>query len=73
MNGNIEKYGINDDWHVGQYQEAEVIFEEFKDRKIETINDVYHIVSDLMIAYGPDGHCDGSEIISLILWRLLKK
>lgn len=73
MNEDIEKYGTNDEWHVSQYKQAEDIFQDYKDRKVETIDDVYEIVSDLMIAHGPDGHCDGSQIISLILWRLLKK
>jgi len=73
MNENIKKYGTDDDWDVQQYQEAEVIFEEFKDRKVETIDDVYEIVSDIMMNHGPDGHIDGSQIISLILWRLFKK
>jgi len=72
MNENIEKYGTDDVWDVEQYQEAEVIFEEFKDRKVETIDDVDEIVSDIMMEHGPDDW-GGSQIIALILWRLFKK
>jgi len=73
MNENIEKYGTDDKEYLSEYKVAESILEQYKDHKIETIHDVNHIVADLMIEHGPDGHCDGSEIISLILWRLLKK
>jgi len=73
MNENIEKYGTDTEWHVGEYKEAEVIFEEYKDRKMETIHDVNRVISDLLIDHGPDGHTDGSQIIALIVWRLLKK
>lgn len=71
---NLEKYGTDDPWHLEQYKDAEQVFDAwFKDRKTNTVHDIYQIVSDLMIKHGPDGHCDGSQIIALILWKLLKK
>lgn len=62
-----------DSWDKGQYEEAEVIFEnKYKNAKINSIEDLSNIVADLMIKYGPDGHCDGNQVIALTLWRLLK-
>lgn len=68
----IKKYGTNDSWNVEQYQEAEEIFKKFSDKKIESIDDLYEVVSNIMLEHGPDGHTDGSQIIALICWRLLK-
>ena len=62
-----------DSWDKEQYLEAESIFErEYKDEKIESIEDLSGVIADLMIKYGPYRHCDGNEIIALNVWRLLK-
>jgi hypothetical protein len=28
-----------------------------------------NMVADAMIKFGPDGHCDGAEVIAAIAWR----
>ncbi len=53
------------------WKEAQIIAEEYSDRKITSVEQLEDLVSDLMIAYGPDRHCDGSEIISQVIWNLL--
>jgi len=62
-----------DSWDKQQYEEAESIFEkEYKDEKVNSIEELSDLVADIMIKYGPDGHCDGHDMIALTVWRLLK-
>lgn len=36
----------------------------------ESLNDA---IADLMVKYGPDGHCDGSEVIAHFVRKLLER
>lgn len=69
---NLEKYGTDDAWDIEQYQKAEEILKQYSDKKIESINDLDGIIANVMGSHGPDGHTDGSQIIALVCWRLLK-
>ena len=62
-----------DSWDKQQYEEAESIFEkEYKDEKVNTIEELNNVIVDLMCEHGPDGHCDGNQLIALTIWRLMK-
>jgi hypothetical protein len=62
-----------DDWDKERYKEAEIEFEKyFKNDKIYSMKDLDDIIVNLMIEYGPDSHCDGHQIMALIIWRLMK-
>lgn len=63
-----------DDWDKQQFEKAEIIFQEnYKDQKIENVEQLSSLIAELMCDYGPDGHCDGNEIIATIVWKLLKE
>lgn len=31
------------------------------------------LIADAMIKYGPDGHCDGNEVIAALAWDWMKR
>lgn len=61
-----------DDWDKEQWKKAEEVSKEYKDEQIDDKFKLSSLIADLMIRYGPDGHCDGHEIMAEVIWSKLK-
>ena len=59
------------DYLKKQKQGAIEVAKLYSERKINSKEELDDLIQDLMIEYGQDGHCDGSEIIAEILWQKL--
>jgi len=40
---------------------------------VKTKEDLDDLIVDMMCEIGPDGHCDGHEIMTDVIWSLMKK
>lgn len=61
-----------EDWQKKQDEKANTISEKYKDTKVSNEQELSSLIAELMIDYGPDGHCDGHEIIAKVIWNMFK-
>jgi len=48
--------------------EAEIYMQE-NEVNIKTEEELSELIAELMCDFGPDGHCDGHELIAHIIWE----
>ena len=63
-----------DDWDKKQFEIGQQVFEEhYKNDTVNSIEELSSVIASLMVEHGPDGHCDGNQIIATVVWKLLKE
>ena len=61
-----------DEYSKIKQKEAVIISKDYPD-EIESKEKLDDLIVNLMCEHGPDGHCDGHEIITQVIWNIIHK
>lgn len=62
---------FHEEWKREQEEWAIKTSKDYEDRDITTEEDLSNLIAELMCDHGPDGHCDGHNLIAKVIWKKL--